>query len=58
MAKTHKDRKVKHIDPNTVKSRDLLMVLIINGVTKSGIIPDKRKARNKRQCRDRVRDME
>ena len=53
MARTKKDRKAKHIDPNSIKTRDWRMVLIIQGVTKAGVIPDRRKARNKYRCRNR-----
>jgi len=52
MARTQKDKKIKHIDPNDIKTRDWYMVLIINGVTKSGVIPDRRKARDKYRCRN------
>lgn len=52
MARTKKDKKSKHIDPNAIKTRDWYMVLIINGVTKGGVIPDRRKARNKYRCRN------
>jgi hypothetical protein len=53
MARTQKDKKVKHIDPNKIKTRDWYMVLIINGATKGGVIPDRRKDRNKYSCRGR-----
>ena len=52
MARTQKDKKIKHIDPNDIKNRDWYMVLIINGVTKAGVIPDRRKARDKYRCRN------
>lgn len=52
MARTKKDRKAKHIDPNAIKTRDWCMVLIINGATKAGVIPDRRKARDKYRCRN------
>lgn len=52
MARTQKDKKIKHIDPNDIKTRDWYMVLIINGATKAGVIPDRRKARNKYRCRN------
>jgi hypothetical protein len=52
MARTQKDKKIKHIDPNDIKIRDWYMVLIINGVTKAGVMPDRRKARDKYRCRN------
>lgn len=52
MARTQKDKKAKYIDPNKIKTRDWCMVLIINGVTKSGVIPDRRKQRDKYRCRN------
>lgn len=52
MARTKKDKKVKHINPNDIKTRDWFMVLIINGVTKGGVIPDRRKQRDKYKCRN------
>jgi len=52
MARTQKDKKAKHINPNEIKTRDWFMVLIINGVTKGGVIPDRRKQRDKYRCRN------
>ena len=52
MARTKKDKKAKHIDPNAIKTHDWCMVLIINGATKAGVIPDRRKDRNKYRCRN------
>ena len=52
MARTKKDRKAKHIDPNRIKIRDELLKALILGVTKAGVIPDRRKARNKYRCRN------
>jgi len=43
------------INPNSLKSRDLLMLQLILGVTKSGIQRDKRKEENKRRSRKKVR---
>lgn len=57
MARTNKDKKVKHINPNEIKTRDWYMVLIIQGVTKGGVIPDKRKQKNKYSCRKSKRGM-
>ena len=39
------------IDPNEIKVRDPLMLLILQGVTKAGIHRDNRKHRNKYRCR-------
>ena len=39
------------INPNDVKTRDYLLLQIINGVTKAGIHRDKRKHNNKYKCR-------
>ena len=52
MARTNKDKKSKHIDPNTLKVRDYYMVAIINGATKCGVIPDRRKRADKYRCRN------
>lgn len=52
MSKTYKDKNIKHIDPNDIKTRDHYMVMLINGATKSGVHMDKRKAKNKFRCRD------
>jgi hypothetical protein len=42
------------IDPNKVKTRDPLMVAIINGATKSGTHKDRRKEANRKRCRQKV----
>lgn len=47
-----KTKPAKQLNPNEVKTRDLLMVRIIQGVTKAGIQPDRRKEKNRRECRD------
>ena len=39
------------INPNKLKTRDQLMVKIINGATKAGVQKDKRKEANKQACR-------
>jgi len=52
MARTKKDKKRKHIDPNAIKVRDYYMVAIINGATKAGVIPDRRKWADKYRCRN------
>lgn len=40
------------LDPNKIKTRNYLMVRLINGATKGGIEKDHRKEANKRSCRD------
>jgi hypothetical protein len=40
------------INPNKIKSRDLLMVKLINGATKANIALDHRKESNRNECRD------
>ena len=44
----------KPINPNLLKSRDLLLLELIKGATKSGIQPDRKKAANKRKARKKV----
>jgi hypothetical protein len=39
------------IDPNKLKTRDHLMVRLINGATKAGVQKDRRKEASKRACR-------
>ncbi len=46
------------IDPNKVKTRDPLMVAIINGATKSGTHKDRRRERNRNECRRKIRQEE
>lgn len=46
------------IDPNTIKSRDPLVVQLINGVTKGGVHKDQRREQNRTACRKRVADEE
>lgn len=43
------------IDPNKLKTRDHLMVAVINGATKSGIQPDRKKEENRTRSRKRVK---
>lgn len=40
------------INPNKFKTRDILAMMLILGVTKSGVRKDKRKENNRRACRD------
>jgi hypothetical protein len=44
------------IDPNQIKTRDYLMLQLIQGVTKSGIAPDRKKEQNRKECRRPVQD--
>lgn len=46
----------KKIEANAIKSRDLLMVRIIQGATKAGVAMDRKKQANKHACRGKVRD--
>lgn len=52
MATHRKDRNRIRIDPNKVKTRDHLMVRVINGATKAGVQKDRRKETDRRSCRD------
>ena len=44
------------INPNQVKTRDTLMLQLIQGVTKSGISPDRKKEMSRKACRTKVRE--
>jgi hypothetical protein len=46
------DANCKTINPNLIKTRDLLVLRLIQGATKSGVATDKRKERDRRKCRD------
>ena len=37
-----------------IKTRDYFMLQIINGATKAGVHKDKRKEKNKKECRKKV----
>lgn len=51
MSKTNrKTAKVTHFD---VKTREPLIVALINGATKAGITRDQRKEQSRKACRDR-----
>lgn len=43
------------IDPNTIKTRDYLLLKIIGGATKAGVYTDRKKEENKRKSRQKVR---
>lgn len=43
------------IDPNQLKTRNQLMVKLINGATKAGVEKDHRKEASKKACRQKVR---
>lgn len=49
---------MKKINPNKLKTRDHLMVRVIQGVTKAGIQKDLRKEANKKACRKPVKGEE
>jgi len=44
------------VNPNEIKTRDHLMVELINGATKAGVHKDKRREKNKKTCREPVRE--
>jgi hypothetical protein len=54
MKKPKKKPKCPKIDPNQIKTRDELMVRLINGATKSGPQEDRRKEASKNACREKV----
>ena len=43
------------IDPNRLKTRDYLVLALIQGATKAGVQPDRRKEQNRKECRKPVR---
>ena len=45
------DRKMFSIDPNAIKVRDPLMLLLIGGATKAATHTDRKKQDNKMKCR-------
>lgn len=47
-------RKVTTIRIEVPKTRDLLMVAVINGVTKAGVTKDLKKEASKKACRKKV----
>lgn len=53
-----KKMKVIRINPNTLKVRDLLIVKLICGSTKSGVATDRKKKANKLHARKRVKQGE
>lgn len=46
------------IDPNKIKTRDRLMVALINGATKSSVKKDEKKEENKKRARKKVTEDE
>lgn len=44
------------LDPNKLKSRDQLMVKLINGTTKAGVQPDRKKEENRQACRQKIKE--
>lgn len=50
MSKSRK--KTQRIKPQDVKTRDPLMVALINGATKAGVEKDQRKEKSRRECRE------
>lgn len=47
--------KTLRIDPNKLKTRDLLMVRVIEGVTKAGTHIDRKKEASRKLARKKVR---
>lgn len=39
------------IDPNEIKTRDYNMLLIISGATKAAVHVDRKKEKNRKECR-------
>lgn len=54
MSKQNKPIKVFVIDPNQIKTRDYLLIDIINGATKSGVQIDRKKEQDRKACRKAV----
>ena len=48
----------KKINPNKLKSRDWLLLKLIKGATKANIQKDKKKEKNKKECRKKVKNDE
>lgn len=51
-----KSKDATRIDPNKLKTRDQLLVKLINGATKANVQKDKRKEASKKACRGKVKD--
>lgn len=49
MSKNNRKLTIRHTD---IKTRDHLMVALINGATKAGVHKDQRKEKSRRECRD------
>jgi len=45
---------MKKLNPNLIKTRDHLMVKLINGATKANVQKDKKKEENKKRARKKV----
>lgn len=43
------------IDPNEIKTRDELLVQLINGATKGGVQENEKKKEDRKKCRKKVR---
>ena len=50
-----KEEKPVVLDPNQIKVRDYLMLLIIQGITKAGTQKDRKKEKSKKACRGKVK---
>jgi hypothetical protein len=51
MAKKRRHNTPERIDPNEIPTRDLFMLMILTGATKSGTHTDEKKEKNRRACR-------
>jgi len=58
MGSLNKKDQVVTIDPNEIKTRDYLLLDLINGATKSGIHVDRRKEANRKACRKKLNHYE
>lgn len=53
-----KQNKAIKVNPNKIRSRDELIVRLINGATKGGVYRDRKKDTNKYQARGKYRGEE
>jgi len=53
MANKLKSPRADKINPNELPTRDWLLLLLINGATKSSVAKDQKKERNRQKCRGR-----
>lgn len=53
--KPKKSKPNPKIDPNTIKTRDWLLVEVIKGATKAGVHKDKKKENSKKRSRKPIK---